>query len=266
LLSRFPSVCGDLTSAFDFTASARGTQLPKFPSTTDFLERIARSDAGSATGIPEAQLPTAQMPGQRPHRPLPYDIDVVAAVTAEGRLQIEMINRGSAGAVISVHDNLDLQEPRHYTIGAGDRLVSEQWHDDGPLDAYDLTLRGPNGFWRRFAGSLKPDAPRAEVAIMLHPDTGAAELIMRNGGTKPMVFTIALDEHYPTAGSRKRTVRVGAGTEAREHWFLLKSDHWFDFLVMLEGTPEFVRRFAGKIETGKPGRTDPGIGPICMTL
>jgi hypothetical protein len=58
---------------------------------------------------------------------------------------------------------------------------------------------------------------------MLHPDTGAAELILRNDGTKPMVFTIALDVHYPTAGSRKRTVRVGAGTEAREHWLLLKA-------------------------------------------
>ena len=260
------SVCGDLTSAFDFAAAARRAPLPKFPSTNDFLERIARSDAGSANEIPEVQLPTAQMPGQRPHRALPYDIDVVAAVTAEGRLRMEMINRGNAGAVISVHDNLDLQEPWHYTIGAGDRLISEQWHDDGPLNAYDLTLRGPNGFWRRYAGSLTPDAPHAEVAIVLHPDTGAAELIMRNDGTQPMVFIIALDDHYPTAGSRKRTVRVGAGTEAREHWLLLKSDHWYDFLVTLKNTPNFVRRFAGKIETGKPGRTDPGIGPMRMTI
>jgi hypothetical protein len=30
----------------------------------------------------------------------------------------------------------------------------------------------------------------------------------------------------------------------------------------LFGTPEFVRRFAGKIEMGKPGRTDPGNGVI----
>jgi phospholipase C len=179
---------------------------------------------------------------------------------------MEMINRGNAGAVISVHDNLDLQEPWHYTVGAGDRLVSEQWHDDGPLDDYDLTLRGPNGFWRRYAGSLKPDAPHADILLVSHPDTGAAELIMRNDGTKPMLFIIALDEHYPTGGSRKRMVRVEAGAEAREHWPLLKSDHWFDFLVTLKGTPNFIRRFAGKVETGKPGRTDPGIGPMRMTI
>jgi hypothetical protein len=58
-----------------------------------------------------------------------------------------------------------LQEPWHYTIGAGDRLISEQWHDDGPLNAHDLTVRGPNGFWRRYVGSLTPDASHVEVVI-----------------------------------------------------------------------------------------------------
>jgi phospholipase C len=177
-----------------------------------------------------------------------------------------MINRGSVGAVISVHDNQDLQEPWHYTIGAGDRLVSEQWHDDGPLDAYDLTLRGPNGFWRRFAGSLGPDAAPAEARLEAEPATGAAELVLHNDGASLIVFTVALDEHYPTNGLRTRTVRLGPGSEAREHWPLAKSDYWYDILVTLVGAPDFVRRFAGKVETGKAGRTDPGIGPMRLSV
>jgi hypothetical protein len=32
------------------------------------------------------------------------------------------------------------------------------------------------------------------------------------------------------------------------------------------GGVETLRRFAGKVETGKPGRTDPGIGPMRMTV
>jgi phospholipase C len=32
------------------------------------------------------------------------------------------------------------------------------------------------------------------------------------------------------------------------------------------GAPHFVRRFAGKVETGKAGRTDPGIGPMRMSV
>src|SRR6201999_841443 len=102
------SVCGDLTSAFDFGSSTMRAQ--KLPSTNDFLERVARSEAGTANSIPQTQSPTAQMPGQRPHRPLPYDLDVIATVTPEKRLRIEMINRGSVGAVITVHDNSDAQE------------------------------------------------------------------------------------------------------------------------------------------------------------
>jgi phospholipase C len=260
------SVCGDLTSAFDFTAAAHAAGVQKLPSTADFLERIARSEAGSANSIPQTQSPTAQMPGQRRHRPLPYDLDVTATVTPERRLAVEMINRGGAGAVISVHDNSDAQEPWHYTIGAGDRLVSEQWHDDGPLEAYDLTLRGPNGFWRRFAGSLAPDAPRAHVFLVAQPAAGAAELVLRNEGAARIDFSIALDAAYPTHSLRTRTVRVSPGAEARERWPLAASDHWYDLLVTLTGAPEFVRRFAGKVETGKPGRTDPGIGPMRLSV
>jgi phospholipase C len=262
------SVCGDLTSTLDFSAAAHGTGLPKLPTTNDFLERIARSEAGSANTIPPIQAPTAQMPGQRPHRPLPYNLDVMGTVTPERRLRIEMINRGSTGAVITAHDNLDLQEPWHYTIGAGDRIVNEQWRDDddAPIDAYDLTLRGPNGFWQRYAGSLAADAPRAEVLLVAHPDTGSAEVVLRNEGPEPLVFNIALDEHYPTNGSRSRTVRLKPGTEVREPWSLSQSDHWFDLSVTLVGVPKFVRRFAGKVETGKPGRTDPGIGAMRMTV
>jgi phospholipase C len=59
---------------------------------------------------------------------------------------------------------------------------------------------------------------------------------------------------------------VAAGSEAHEHWPLARSDHWFDFLVTVNGARDFVRRFAGKLETGKPGQTDPGIGPMRMTV
>jgi phospholipase C len=202
------------------------------------------------------------MPGQRPHRPLPYALEVVAGVTPERRLRIEMINRGSTGATFTVHDNSDAQEPWHYTIGAGDRSASEQWHDAGPLSAYDLTLRGPNGLWRRYAGSLDPQGSRAEVLLVQRGSEGAVELVLHNGTRDPAVFTIALDHHYPAQGARMRTVSVAPGKQATALWQLAASDHWYDFAVTLDGDAAFLRRFAGKIETGRAGRTDPGIGPM----
>lgn len=259
------SVCGDLTSAFDFTRPTNHRTALKLPETDDFRERIARSQAGVANAIPEEQALREQMPGQRSHRPLPYDIDVTILVTSERRLRVEMANNGSVGAVFSVHDNRDIQEPWHYTIGAGERYASEQWHDDGPLDAYDLTLRGPNGFWRRFAGSLAPDALLADVLLIQRPATGEVQLQLRSAASVRLKFTIALDDRYPTKDRRTRTVSVAPGAHANEIWALGASDNWYDFMVTLANGPQFLRRFAGKVETGKAGRTDPGIGAMSLT-
>jgi phospholipase C len=253
------SVCGDLTSVFDFNDSDR-VAARALPTTDDFRERVAQSLAGPVNTIPATQAPTAQMPGQRPHRPLPYALDVNGAVTSERRLQIEMSNHGTVGATFTVHDNSDAQEPWHYTIGAGDRFASEQWHDAGPLAAYDLTLRGPNGLWRRFAGSLAPVAPRAEVLLLQRPSESGVELVLHNRGTAPMTFTIALDPSYPAQSARTRTVSVAPGKHVSDLWRLAASDHWYDLAVTLVDDPMFLRRFAGKVETGRAGRTDPGIG------
>ena len=57
-----------------------------------------------------------------------------------------------------------------------------------------------------------------------------------------------------------------AGAEAGEHYLLAKSDHWFDLLITRAGALEFARRSAGKMETGKPGRTDLGIGLVRLTV
>jgi len=35
---------------------------------------------------------------------------------------------------------------------------------------------------------------------------------------------------------------------------------WYDFTVSLENEPEFKRRFAGRIETGKDSYSDPFMG------
>lgn len=250
------SVCGDLTSAFDFTAAAPAAA--GLPPTGDFMARVARSHAGAANAIPTVQRPTAQMPGQRPHRPLPYRLAVDATLTAQRRFRIAMINRGTTGATFTIHDNRDRLEPWHYTIGAGDRFDSEQWHDDGPLDVFDLTVRGPNGFWRRFAGSVDD-----EFDVQFTEQDGDAVLFdLVNRGRTPCRFTIALDPAYPATGAAARTLTVAPGKTVRDRRQVRASDNWYDFAVTVEGDRHFLRRFAGKVETGRIGRTDPGIGAM----
>jgi phospholipase C len=40
----------------------------------------------------------------------------------------------------------------------------------------------------------------------------------------------------------------------------LESSHqWYDFGVTIEGASQFLRRYAGRVETGKSGFSDPAM-------
>lgn len=262
------AVCGDLTSAFDFTRPDPAAASLSLPATSDFMARVARSAAGRANAIPAVQAPTAQMPGQRPARALPYRLDIAAQLTPAGRLRIEMINRGRVGVALTVRDNQDEQPPFHYTIGAGDRHASEQWHASATAGGYDLTLTGPDGLLRRFAG-LRPGADRphdaatrAEVMLAMLPGRRAIGLTLLNPDNVPRTFDLTLDAAYPTVEARTSHHHVPAGGSTTVIRDVAASDNWYDFSVRIAGDDRFLRRVAGKVETGRPGRTDPAIGPM----
>ena len=190
---------------------------------------------------------------------------MTASVTKDQRLRIEMINNGKTGVTFTVYDNSDAQEPWHYTIGAGDRFASEQWHEAGTITDYDLTLRGPNGYWRRYAGKLGTDAAAVDASLTAYPANDAVELILSNGTPTERHFTIKLDDRYPTRGARAQRITVAPSETVGHRVRLAPSDNWYDLTVTVEDTP-FLRRFAGKVDNGRPGRTDPGIGTMQMNV
>jgi phospholipase C len=255
------AVCGDLTSAFDFarTDGAAAALL----ATGDFMARVARSAAGVACAIPAVQRPTAQMAGQRRARPLPYRLDVQGRLTQDGRLRIAMVNRGHSGAVLTVRDNLDRQAPWHCTLGAGARHASTAWDDEGDAaEPYDLTLTGPDGYHRRYAGARGAGATQAEILLAARPQRGAVELTLVNPDPVARTFAIAVDPAYPVAGPRMVRHVVPAGGRCVLLRDLTPSDNWYDLRVRIDGDPDYLRHYAGKVETGRAGRTDPGIGAI----
>ncbi|MCY1545363.1 Non-hemolytic phospholipase C [compost metagenome] len=52
------------------------------------------------------------------------------------------------------------------------------------------------------------------------------------------------------------TLEVAPGATGMLHWSLDKSGYWYDFTVTAGHTE---RRFAGRVETGKPGVSDPAM-------
>jgi len=246
------AVTGDLTSAFDF--SRPGTAPgPDFASARDFQRRIDLSAAGAAVAIPATQGPATPMTGTRPARPLPYAFTVDGGVTPEGRFRLAMANGGKAGVVLTVHDGGDRLAPWHYTIGAGHAHASEQWHEAGLTDHYDLIVRGPNGFLHHYAGAL---AAGPEARIETAGD--AVRIHLSNAGRTPVQFAVTMDDAY--AGRRPaERLTVEPGRTATSLWPLAKSDGWHDLTVTASGDARFLRRFAGSIGNR---RTDPAIGTM----
>ena len=152
------AVCGDLTSAFDFANAS--IQIPPLPSvasdkpTGTGTAHHLRSDAAGVGKVP------VQEPGVRPSRRLGYRFDV--AFDAEPRaLRLGFENHGRLGVQLQARSLTVPGAPYSYTIGAGDQLTATLPNPG----TYDLSLHGPNGFFRHFAGS-----PATSLAVEAHSD------------------------------------------------------------------------------------------------
>ncbi|GAA4232434.1 phospholipase C, phosphocholine-specific [Actinomadura meridiana] len=236
------AVCGDLTSAFDFAGpQARPARLPD----TDGYEPPDRKRHSTfVPAIPATGQPFRQERGRRHTRPLPYDLSVAGEV-ADGRITLKFASRGKVGACFYV--TAAGQDPRTYTVESG-RELAGSWNGE----SYDLSVHGPNGFLRRFAGTTD-----TLVEVEAHAKNGMIWLTLINKGDRTVRF--AIDDGYNSHSSRGRTLRVRPKGRT-SHWVLpVRTSHWYDLTITCDAGSDFVRRLAGRVETGRPGLTDPGI-------
>jgi phospholipase C len=249
------AVCGDLTSAFDFRTPNNRTFVEALPPTKASAAKAAALPGPVTPAPPAVRIAPIQEAGTRPSRPLPYalsideDIDDVSA-------RLTFHNDGAAGAVFHVYDRrrLDLP-PRRYTVEPGRRFVGT-W--DG--EDHDLWVLGPNGFHRRFKGQ---NAPPVATSIRLDRRTESLLLQVRNPGPAPQRLQVT-----PRAYGDVQTgwtVDLAPGGAASRRWDLAKSGGWYDFALSLGGGDRFLRRFAGRLETGRASTSDPAMrGPAVM--
>ena len=247
------SVCGDLTSAFDFDVTPqqrRDTRwLAALPDVGDYMALSDESCRAPAPVVASGPGRPRQEPGVRPARALPYALDVVPTWTETG-LSLRLVNQGGVGAVFVVRDDGGVQDPRHYTVGAGRTLDAVCPIADG---AYALTISGPNGFHRAYRGvgrGVRIEA-RANLA------TGGLALSLRNAGDKD----VALSIRSVRSGTR-RPVRLSAGAARRVVMPLAGGHRWYDVIIESgAGGAAASQRLAGHFETGAPDISEPGLDP-----
>jgi phospholipase C len=250
------AVLGDLTSAFDF----RHPNRKPFPALPSLSREEADAIRRQQESLPQVPIPLGssgtlpkQAAGMRPSRALPYELHVDVRVdTAAALVQLEFENTGRAAAVFHVYDRLDLEAgPRRYTVGP-DALIVAFWEADA-AGAYDLQVFGPNGWFRHIAGNVTAGAG-VEVEVRYGR---ALKIRLVNHGDDACVFALT-----PNAYRKPRTtsVRVAPGKARVRRWPLAKSHRWYDFSVACDRDPTWLRRFAGRVENGKPSVTDPAMG------
>ena len=248
------AVCGDLTTAFDFRRPNAALTWAGLPPTA---ERSARAAAlktrPPATPPAEPGMPT-QAFGPRRSRALPYDLDVGAEVS-DTQVRLTFVNTGDAGAVLHVYDRLQRQKtPRRYTVGASSRL--EGIWSASVDEPYDLWVLGPNGFHRHFAGRTSNAALRASLKV--EPGRRSIAITVANpGGVARRV------EAYPMAYDKSLAAKVftlAPGQSATRRWSLDGSFGWYDLRLSDPADGAYLRRFAGRVETGRDSVSDPAMG------
>ncbi|WP_066949035.1 phosphocholine-specific phospholipase C [Microtetraspora fusca] len=243
-------VAGDLTSAFDFTPAFDSAAHP-VPTSAPAAPEETGPPTAAAVAIPpfrvrwpatppaEGRL-AAQEPGTRPARPLPYRPEA-SAVLADDGLIVTMTDVGDRGSHFALYPYAgEFASPRHFDV-----LGAEVVTVPAGAEGYRLTLTGPNGFRREFAGSRT--GPAARVAVSSCGAGHRLSVTIANPGPVPLAFTLEALAY----GSGRREVLVAAGDRTVLDWDTASG--WYDLRLTVAEDPSFHRRMMGHLENGHAG-------------
>ena len=280
------TVSGDLTSAF---RPFQGGEAPvPFPSRDSFFEQVHKAQftrmpsgyrkltASDIVELEQGRSKLAWMPqqekGVRPSAALPYELAASGAVSADGeRFEIVLEARNAAFGKAAVGAPFHVYTPgkfrgdaklrtRAYAVSAGDRLT-DSWGLAGfEKHAYHLRVCGPNGFFREFGGD-KGD-PRVEIQLdyLRKNAVLSGDIELRVKSREARALTLQIKDH--DYGTGNHTILIEPGGERILIMSLTQSHYWYDFSMTILGADRFLRRFAGRMETGQSGFSDPVMGRV----
>lgn len=252
------TVCGDLTSAFDFAApNATPPKALATIRTEQTLPDKATFDAYKAVvgkrprpAVPNDPPPAAVETGQRPSRPLAYRLRVETEVKGQA-INVTFINDGVLGAHFHVVDRTrpDLM-PKRYTVAAGATLA-DAWAIEA--NRYELIVHGPAGHVWWIGGGAEP-GPLCRIE-----PTGGGDLAMVLSNARADPIQLELHESH---SDRTHRITVSPGGVTKRTLRLAASGAWYNVAVR---SGDWYRRYAGRVETGRPGVTDPAIAKVASS-
>ena len=244
------AVTGDLTSAFDFHSpnSAR----PRLPSTvSDKPADLVRHPSITVVPPVDQSMPI-QEKGIRHARALPYLLLCDGKMNDDGSFQIDFRNKGEAAAVFQVRRANGVETPRTYTVEAGKQL-SDSWDVAG---GYDLSVYGPNGFFRSFKGG--DDSQQALLDVKTkYADDKRIVIHIKNHSRHAVKINI-VDQYT----GKRYDDEINSYASISKSWSLKDSHGWYDLLITVAEDSDLAYQVAGHLEDGKDSISDPGMGGL----
>jgi len=243
------AVFGDLTAAFDFESAT--DSVPTLPSVAAYKPSGTPSPSYHPVPPASGSVPN-QEPGVRPSRRLGYRFDV--AFGADSRnLKLAVKNRGELGVYLQARSLTVAGGPYTYTIGARHELAITLANPG----TYGLSLYGPNGFFRHYAGSPRTTIKVEETAqdragtVKLRIIAGA---VSSGGGRDRHPVTIRVVDAY----GRDYKVRCDGSAEIVTE--TSKSGGWYDLALTSPEDVSFRYQLAGRLESSGKLTSDPQLG------
>lgn len=279
------AICGDLSSVFR-PYNGEKINTPAFLDRDDFVKSIHRaqfknppSDFKKLTATQVAQvnkdahhsgLMASQEQGIRSSCALPYELyadlkhdkanQTVSIILKAGK---QVFGNRSAGSPFHVYapGRYEGEEVRawSYAVEAGDELKDNWLVNNFANGHYQLCVYGPNGFFRDFTGS--PDSPELDVHITY--EKGNAQKSRLTGHVLVHIKAekgcgVSLMDNAYKNPLQSRAVAAGETVVLKLN--TANAFGWYDFSVKTDGDATFERRYAGRVETGIAGKTDPLMG------
>lgn len=292
------SICGDLTSAFTPFEKGKNTlpvqdksQVIEDIFSAQFKEVPNGFNKISLTGLNSLSKKDAktyrsslpkQEPGTKSSCAVPYELYVDGNLSKDGKsfeialaVDNKVFGNAAAGAPFTTYTFGEISHDkertlrsknefknRYYAVKAGDKL-SDKWRlKEFQNKAYHIEVHGPNGFYRSFKGN--DTDPKITVFVQYEKQkknplqlTGEAKLKIFSHENRELELIV---ENHSFNQQSHQTISFGKDAE-KEHAIPVKCNQgWYDFTIRGKGKSTFLKRYAGKVETGKLGITDPLMG------
>jgi len=245
------AVVGDLTTAFDFKTPNSHRRL-RLPNTDDLVPELLERVPDEVPIPPDDQRVPRQERGVRPARAIPYTLHADGH-PSDDAFKIDFKSAGGATAVFQVRSADNAVAPRTYTVESGKSLF-----DTWPASSgYDLSVYGPNGFFRAFKGGAARNGTDIEIETSYDEWDNDIIVRFRNAGSDRVVLTVR--NAYT---GRNTKLWVKSGDTRTEKWSLWKTRGWYDLAITAQGDPHFVSRYAGHLENGRDSISDPAMGGL----